>query len=83
MFGPAEIPVGEKGCFANATRSRPSEVVYLWACAPDVLRKIASAKPMSLRIPVILLHKVQPSLPVYVLLRQLSDCCAGELENKR
>ena len=78
MFGPTEIPVGEKGCFARATRSRPSEVVYRWACAPDVIRRIASAKPMSRRIPVILLHKVQPSLPVYVLVRQTRR--TGELE---
>jgi hypothetical protein len=53
-------------------------VVYRWACAPDVIRRIASAKPMSLRIPVILLHKVQPSLPVYVLVRQTRR--TGELE---
>lgn len=52
MFGPAEVPLGEKGCFAKATRNLPSEVVYRWACAPDVIRKIVSAKPMSLRIPV-------------------------------
>ena len=69
MLGPDEIPVGENGCFAKATRSRPSEVVYRCACAPDVMRKIASAKPISLRIPVFY-YKLQPSLPVYVLVRQ-------------
>ena len=78
MFGPAEIPVGENGCFANATRNLPSEVVYRWACATDVIRKIVSAKPISLRIPVFY-YNLQPSLPVYVLVRQTRR----ELETKR
>jgi hypothetical protein len=53
VFGPDEVPLGENGCLANATRNRPSGAVYRCAyVAPDVLRRIAIAKAIRLRIPL-------------------------------
>jgi hypothetical protein len=55
VLGPDEIPVGENGCLARATRTRPSELVYRCACVtPGAIRKIARAKPIGRRIPRLL-----------------------------
>src|SRR5688572_6714250 len=41
VFGPREVPLGENGCWANDTRSRPSGPVYfVWAWTDPTDRAI-------------------------------------------
>ena len=39
VFGPPEVPVGEKGCLTSATRTLPSGVVYFCAWMSGATQK--------------------------------------------